>query len=527
MSILEKVIDSDGDVCLRVYAKNSCRHSPRHYEHDTGDGEVRPEVFPEEAEDTIFNLLVLAKVLSVASPVFKAMFYGRFREGREPAKSRAASAHLYAGTAGGQRRCDDQSVLLVHAKLDEVSMHPQGCCMQDIAAVAENLWLKDYQIPSIRYPDLCEDHDIGELWGALACAYTVDLPTEYSAVAWAIVRCGEPRYPSVEGVETTQEDISYDEYYGHMFGLPDEVIARISTERNRCRQLMYEAMWAPLSWQWQTMSSACMCAAKAVGVYTSGLNDRRLFATRVDVAGNMDVNAVLSHVNALPVVKASKYQCSSGRNGADDCLCRSDPQGSLNEPLAQNSNMGPESTLRNEIILDPDGDMYLQPHGGTGCCSTGVDEETPEDINNMDPINLEGLSIRVSSNVLALASPVFRAMLYGDFKEAADLVTCRAASQYYTNPLRRPPYEVETLDERRGGRLPEEVLVGIQKERRQIRQLVYSEMMKPIYETVHIQGCHCTSTTIGAYTHALVETKILRRHIDPNRMDIDNFPAPN
>ncbi|KAB5576349.1 hypothetical protein GE09DRAFT_1095428, partial [Coniochaeta sp. 2T2.1] len=120
MSILEKVIGSDGDVYLRVYAKNSCRHSTRHYEAYTGDEEEQPEVFPEEAEDTIFNLLISSKVLSVASPVFKAMFYGRFREGIELAESRVASV-VYA-----QELPEDSAdaminlCFLLHAKLDEV-----------------------------------------------------------------------------------------------------------------------------------------------------------------------------------------------------------------------------------------------------------------------------------------------------------------------------------------------------------------------------------------------------------------------
>jgi hypothetical protein len=95
--------------------------------------------------------------------------------------------------------------------------------------------------------------------------------------------------------------------------------------------------------------------------------------------------------------------------------------------------------MARKIILDEDGDVCLRLQE--------LDENESQsgnkaqDCSNIDESKAT-LDLIVSSKILATASPVFKSMFYGKFKEAADLAVCQASSKLYVQEL--PDDDTET-----------------------------------------------------------------------------------
>jgi hypothetical protein len=91
--------------------------------------------------------------------------------------------------------------------------------------------------------------------------------------------------------------------------------------------------------------------------------------------------------------------------------------------------------MSSRVIIDPDGDILLQLHQEQPC-EDNLDEK-------MRDIKLEAQELTVSSKVLSLASPVFKAMISGKFKESIELAEAKASSKPYALPL--PETDAEAI----------------------------------------------------------------------------------
>jgi hypothetical protein len=79
------------------------------------------------------------------------------------------------------------------------------------------------------------------------------------------------------------------------------------------------------------------------------------------------------------------------------------------------------------VVIDPDRDILLQLH----------QEQSSDDTLNEKTVDksLDAPELTVSSKVLSLASPVFKAMIGGRFKESIELAEEKASSKAYALAL--------------------------------------------------------------------------------------------
>ncbi|OIW32637.1 hypothetical protein CONLIGDRAFT_712920 [Coniochaeta ligniaria NRRL 30616] len=341
MSFQELVIDPDGDVCLRVRERGCCCL----IDHLEEVARLKDPNFEADDDPRSFSILVSSKVLSVASPVFKAMLCGNFKEGLELSQSKALSVAYPLELPEDSAKSLYLLCKILHSNVADLPEQLDGCCLMFIARLADKfqcaptlkytgtLWLRDFLVPSHRfYPGDAVPwvgKIIKQFWEALFFAYTIDLPAEYSAIAWALVLYGEPQYPKTFA---DSELDSFDAYYGRV--VCEKAVEGIFDERMRCRQALYEAMMAPLSSPWHTMTSHCMCAAKTVGVYVEALKKADVWPSDITEPRKMSIGSIFKVCNSksLPSIKPSSYHCKR-QSGAPTCPCRSEPRDSLMRPL--------------------------------------------------------------------------------------------------------------------------------------------------------------------------------------------------
>jgi hypothetical protein len=191
----EIVIDPDGDVCLRL--PNRSDHA------DDEDSEMDMDATQSSSQEpSTVSLVVSSKALALASPVFKAMFSGQFKEGIDLAQAQAASQRYQLDLP--EDKAEPMEILcnLIHAKMDRIPDSPSPSSLADLAILAEKYqcllvlkypgkaWLK----PSMTsVPVRIDDDDtavksaIQALWLQLLFAYLVDMPLEYKIISAHLV----------------------------------------------------------------------------------------------------------------------------------------------------------------------------------------------------------------------------------------------------------------------------------------------------------------------------------------------------
>lgn len=175
------VIDADGDMLLQFYQEPSTK--------DTSNEN-------EEKKSETLELMVSSKVFSVASPVFKAMLNGSYKEGIDLAENKSSS-QLYRLTLPDDD-IDATTILarILHFNLTDISKKPSPSCLEKLAVLCDKyqcanavkfcggLWIRDWLLtydwinPTI--DDLCR---------ILVFAYIADLPKEFVDIACKLFLC--------------------------------------------------------------------------------------------------------------------------------------------------------------------------------------------------------------------------------------------------------------------------------------------------------------------------------------------------
>lgn len=172
-------IDPDGDIVLRL---------PQDQSPEGATDENTADKIKE-----IRELAVSSKVLCLASPVFKAMISGKFKESIELAAKRT-SLQLY-DILLPEDDADATTILcrVLHFKLDEIPDKPTTVCLENLAYLSDkyrcinalkycgSLWLRDW----LRVYDT-KKHSIDDLCRLLIFAYVIDLPYEFMCISWEL-----------------------------------------------------------------------------------------------------------------------------------------------------------------------------------------------------------------------------------------------------------------------------------------------------------------------------------------------------
>jgi hypothetical protein len=172
------VIDPDGDMLLRF--------------HQEPPGEKTSNEKIEEKKLETLELMVSSKVLSLVSPMFKAMLNGRFKESIELAENKASS-QPYTLTLPDDREAATILVRILHFNLAGIPEKPSPACMEQLAFLCDKyqcvnamkycggLWLRDWLL---LYDG--EEPTIDDLCRLLVFAYVTDLPKEFVDITWKI-----------------------------------------------------------------------------------------------------------------------------------------------------------------------------------------------------------------------------------------------------------------------------------------------------------------------------------------------------
>lgn len=154
------------------------------------------------------HLIVSSKAMSLASPMFKAMFFGKFKEGVELAQSKASSEIYTVDLPEDPPMATYILCSILHAK-DGLPELPHTWTLAQLAMLADKyqcgqalryharFWLSNDcgQLGWFRRFNLVSNHipqqarpNLFRMVHCLLLSYILDLPGEYAAVAAMIVR---------------------------------------------------------------------------------------------------------------------------------------------------------------------------------------------------------------------------------------------------------------------------------------------------------------------------------------------------
>jgi hypothetical protein len=142
------------------------------------------------------ELLVSSKVLSVASPVFKAMLNGRFLEGIELSKAKTSAEPYLAQLPLPEDDAEAMTLLckLLHFDIDDIPERPNPQSLENLAFACDKYgcisplrysggtwirnWLLHYENTEPIIDDVCR---------LFILAYVADLEFEFLEVAWTLL----------------------------------------------------------------------------------------------------------------------------------------------------------------------------------------------------------------------------------------------------------------------------------------------------------------------------------------------------
>jgi hypothetical protein len=173
------VIDPDGDIVLQL-------HQEQPSEGAADDKTVGKK--PETRE-----LIVSSKVLSLASPVFRVMIGGKFKESVELAEKKASSETCDLPLPEDDAEATIIFCRILHFNVNGVPEKPTTVLLEKLAYLCDKyqcisamkycggLWLRNWLL-------VCDNEDpsIDDLCRLLIFAYVIDLPYEYLGISWKL-----------------------------------------------------------------------------------------------------------------------------------------------------------------------------------------------------------------------------------------------------------------------------------------------------------------------------------------------------
>jgi hypothetical protein len=173
------VIDPDGDILLQLHQEQPSEDTPQG---ETVDKKLEVQ-----------ELTVSSKVLSLASPVFKVMISGRFKESIELAEKKASSKSYALPLPENDAEATIILCRILHFSVNDVPKKPTTVCLEKLAFLCDkyqclgamkycgSLWLRDWLLV---YDN--EDPSIDDLCRLLIFAYVIDLPYEFLGISWKL-----------------------------------------------------------------------------------------------------------------------------------------------------------------------------------------------------------------------------------------------------------------------------------------------------------------------------------------------------
>ncbi|KAH8663685.1 hypothetical protein BGZ60DRAFT_411902 [Tricladium varicosporioides] len=307
------VIDSEGDIVLQLHQDQPNEAA--------ADGKTVGEKLETR------ELIVSSKVLSLASPVFRVMISGKFKEGVELAE-KTASLETY-DLPLPEDDADATIVLcrVLHFSIKDVPEKPTTVCLEKLAYLCDKyqcinamkycggLWLRNWLL-------VCENEDlsIDDLCRLLIFAYVVDLPYEFLGISWKLFLSHKGPFlgPFTQAVILVDHPL-----------LHQNVAREMDSKRLQCCKSFHRGIMAPANWNWQTLTKNCYRAAKAVGTYFNSLQRAEILPYDLGFTEHRfcDLIRKASH---LPYISVSQYTCSVYK-----CGCESESTYNLSSKLQE------------------------------------------------------------------------------------------------------------------------------------------------------------------------------------------------
>ncbi|CAI6092831.1 unnamed protein product [Clonostachys chloroleuca] len=317
-------IDPRGDVALQVPCPppySLVLVVPAAPSPGQSQGEVHTTI-NEGARDTR-DLVVSSKVLSIASPVFKAMFCGEFSEG-----ARLAARHEPSPPFQLPLPDDDGDAMLLLCKLlhfatDDVPDLPGLDLLAKLAEVCDKYqctsvlrhcgncwarnWLCEFETEAPGLEDLCY---------LFLFTYIADLAAEFAEVAWILLL--QHRGP-LTGTES-QIGILLE----HPL-LSQGLLERLESKRLQLCNAFHIALMSPItSWNWGSLMQGCLRAATTLARYNQALRDAGLLPYDLSFSGHtfaelLDGVDRLGYI-AVPPCPINKRSCGFCQQDSQDNL---------------------------------------------------------------------------------------------------------------------------------------------------------------------------------------------------------------
>lgn len=182
-------IDKDGDLCLLLFEKERASDTKDDDTPDTINGKTRAPI----------SLVVSSKVLCLASPVFKVMLTGNFREAREfrNATKQGQSERYVIELPEDDATATTTLMNLLHLNFGDVREDVTASQMEQLAYLCDK-----YQCAHVlkycgkawisTWKDRWKEEPVGvgmratDICRMLVFAYVADLPSEFNALAWGL-----------------------------------------------------------------------------------------------------------------------------------------------------------------------------------------------------------------------------------------------------------------------------------------------------------------------------------------------------
>jgi hypothetical protein len=193
------ILDPDGDVCLQLQG-----YKPHQPVVAVMGSSSQPSTDEGQVASTL-DLIVSSKVLSVASPIFKTMFFGQFKEAGELARSKALSQVYSIELPEDHAQATLILCSVIHSNDDHIPNRPNTSLFQELALLADKyqcvhvlkypaqIWLNGdcgglegrnwlNELRRIR-PRTLDETKKTQLVQCLFFTYTLNLTTEYCSIA--------------------------------------------------------------------------------------------------------------------------------------------------------------------------------------------------------------------------------------------------------------------------------------------------------------------------------------------------------
>lgn len=173
------VIDPDGDIVLQLHQEQP------------SEGAADGKTVGKKLET--WELIVSSKVLSLASPVFRVMIGGRFKESVELAEKKTSSETYNLPLPEDDADATIILCRILHFSINDVPEKPTTVCLERLAYLCDKyqcisamkycggLWLRNWLLVFDN-----EDPSIDDLCRLLIFAYVIDLPYEFLGISWKL-----------------------------------------------------------------------------------------------------------------------------------------------------------------------------------------------------------------------------------------------------------------------------------------------------------------------------------------------------